>query len=94
MNDKSLGYAIIGFSALLMIIYFAWFFAPALGSTMSWLALYAEWAYKLPILAMVYLVLFIVFWIGYTVATTPPPTPLDDPLDLAGEGDEAEQKEK
>jgi len=78
-----------------MIVYFAWFFAPTLGSVFAWLAPYAEseWAYKLPVLAAVYLVLLIVLWIGYTMATTPPPIPLDN-LDIEVEGNAGEQKEK
>ena len=76
-----------------MIVYFAWIFAPTLGSAFAWLAPYAEWAYKLPVLAAVYLVLLIVLWIGYTMATTPPPMPLDN-LDIEVERDAGEQKEK
>lgn len=82
MNDKSLGYSIVLITALIMVGYLVWSFAPSLGSMFSWLAAYSEWAYKLPILAAVYLVLFIVLWIGYTMATTPPPMPLDNPLEL------------
>lgn len=83
MNDKSLGFTIMIGTALLMVGYFVWSFADFLGIT--WLAPYAEWAYKLPILAGVYLILFIILWIGYTMATTPPPIPLDNPLDLEKE---------
>ena len=90
MNDKSLGYLIAGVSVVIMVVYFAWFFAKELG--IAWLAPYAAWAYKLPILAAVYVVLFIVLWIGYTMATTPPPLPLDNPLDLEGDLDKGEQK--
>jgi hypothetical protein len=82
LDDKSLGYVIMAVSALIMVGYFAWAFAPLLGGMFTWLAPYAEWAYRLPIIAAVYLVLFIVLWIGYTMATTPPPIPLDNPLDL------------
>ena len=85
MNDKSLGYSIMLITALIMIGYFVWSFAPSLGSMFNWLTPYAEWAYKLPILAAVYIMLFIVLWIGYTMATTPPPIPLDNPLDLEKE---------
>ena len=94
MNDKALGYTIMLVTALIMVGYFVWFFAPALGSMFAWLALYADWAYKLPILAVVYLMLFIVLWIGYTMATTPPPIPLDNPLDLEREGDKEEEKKQ
>ena len=42
-----------------------------MGSMLAWLAPYADWTYKLPILAAVYAMLSIVLWIGYTTATTP-----------------------
>jgi hypothetical protein len=92
MNDKSLGYTIMLITALIMIGYFGWFFAPFLGSMFAWLTPYADWAYKLPILAAVYIMLFIVLWIGYTMATTPPPIPLDNPLELDREGEKEESK--
>jgi len=92
MNDKSLGYSIMLITALIMIAYFLWSFAPFLGSMLTWLTPYTEWAYKLPILAAVYVMLFIVLWIGYTMATTPPPIPLDNPLDLEREGEKEENK--
>jgi len=94
LNDKSLGYTIMIITALIMAGYFVWSFAPFLGTFFSWLAPYTEWAYKLPILAAVYLMLFIVLWIGYTMATTPPPIPLDNPLDLDSEGEKEEPKEE
>ncbi len=37
-----------------------WSFAPSLGPMFAWLAVYTDWAFKLPILAAVYLMLFIV----------------------------------
>jgi hypothetical protein len=92
LNDKSLGYSIILITALIMIGYFVWSFAPFLGSMFTWLSPYTEWAFKLPILAAVYVMLFIVLWIGYTMATTPPPIPLDNPLDLEREGEKEEKK--
>ena len=92
MNDKSLGYTIMLVTALIMVGYFVWSFAPALGPMFAWLAAYTDWAFKLPILAAVYLMLFIVLWIGYTMATTPPPIPLDNPLDLEREGEKEEEK--
>ena len=92
MNDKSLGYSIMLITALIMIGYFVWSFAPFLGSMFTWLSPYTEWAFKLPILAAVYVMLFIVLWIGYTMATTPPPIPLDNPLDLEREGEKEEKK--
>ena len=90
MNDKTLGYAIMVFTILIMVGYFAWAFEPNLN--IQWLAPYADWAYKLPILLAVYLMLFIILWIGYTMATTPPPIPLESPLDLEKETEQKEEK--
>ena len=94
MDDKSLGYTIMIVTGLIMIGYFIWAFAPWLGATFSWLAPWSDWAYRLPVIAAVFLVLFIVLWIGYTMATTPPPIPLENPLDLENEGDEKKDKEE
>ncbi|MCX6654057.1 MAG: hypothetical protein NTY03_02925 [Candidatus Bathyarchaeota archaeon] len=93
MDDKSLGYSIMVVTVVIMIGYFVWSFAPYLGSMFTWLIPYTEWAFKLPILAAVFVMLFIVLWIGYTMATTPPPIPLDNPLDLEREGEGSKQKE-
>jgi membrane protein implicated in regulation of membrane protease activity len=93
LNDKALGYTIMAVTALIMIGYFIWSFAPLLGASFNWLIPYTEWAYRLPILAAAYLVLFIVLWIGYTMATTPPPIPLENPLDLEGEVEKKEQEQ-
>ena len=90
MNDKTLGYTIMVFTILIMVGYFAWAFAPTLN--IQWLVPYAEWAYRLPILLAVYLMLFIILWIGYTMATTPPPIPLENPLDLEKEGESKEEE--
>jgi len=79
---------------LIMGGYFVWAFAPALGATFAWLAPYTQWAYQLPILVAVYLMLFIILWIGYTMATTPPPIPLENPLDLEKEGESESKEEK
>jgi hypothetical protein len=79
-------------TALIMVGYFVWSFAPSLGPMFAWLAVHTDWAFKLPLLAAVYLMLFIVLWIGYTMATTPPPIPLDNPLDLEREGEKEEEK--
>ncbi len=78
-------------TALIMIGYFAWSFGPQLGIGFISQEI-ADWAFKLPILAAVYIMLFIVLWIGYTMATTPPPIPLDNPLDLEREGEKEENK--
>jgi hypothetical protein len=94
LNDKSLGYTIMIVTALIMIGYFVWALGPYIGLS-TWITIaISEWAYKLPILAAVYIMLFIVLWIGYTMATTPPPIPLDNPLDLDREGDKEEPKEE
>jgi hypothetical protein len=92
MNDKSLGYSIILITALIMIGYFVWSLGPFIGLS-AWITpAISEWAFKLPILAAVYIMLFIILWIGYTMATTPPPIPLDNPLDLEREGEKEENK--
>ena len=93
MDDKILGYIIIAASLLVMVGYFIWAFAPWLGASFAWLAPYTEWAYRLPVLAAAYLLVFIVLWIGYTMATTPPPIPLDNPLDIEVEGEEKKDEE-
>lgn len=92
MNDKSLGYTIMLVTALIMVAYFVWAFGPWLGPTFAWVAQYSEWAYRLPVLAAAFLMLFIILWIGYTMATTPPPIPLENPIDLDKEEDEKEVK--
>jgi len=45
----------------------------------------SEWAYRLPVILAVYMMLLIVAWIGYTMATTPPPIPLESPLEIERE---------
>lgn len=91
MDDKTLGYTIMAVSILVMVSYSIWAFAPWLGASFAWLAPYTEWAYKLPVLAAAYLMLFIVLWIGYTMATTPPPIPLENPLDLESEDEKKDE---
>lgn len=82
MDDKSLGYTIMLVTIAIMVGYFIWAFPGLFGTIFAWLEPYSEWAFKLPVLAAVFMMLFIVLWIGYTMATTPPPVPLDTPLDL------------
>jgi len=58
-----------------MIGYFCWLFmAPEdvifLGKTLS------EWAIIIPVLIIVYAVLFVVAWIGWALASTAPPLPV------------------
>jgi hypothetical protein len=88
MDDKSLGYAIVAASLLVIVGYSIWAFAPWLGASTAWLAPYAEWAYRLPVQVAAYLLLIIMLWIGYTMATTPSPIPLENPLDIEVEGEE------
>ena len=91
MDDKTLGYTIMAVSILVMVSYSIWAFAPWLGASFTWLAPYTEWAYRLPVLAAAYLMLFVVLWIGYTMATTPPPIPLENPLDLESEDEKKDE---
>jgi len=87
MKDKSLGSLIVGVSVIIMIGYFVWAFAPLLGPAVSsWISPeMSEWAYRLPVILAVYMMLLIVAWIGYTMATTPPPIPLESPLEIERE---------
>ena len=98
MDDKSLGYSIMGVTVVVMLVYFVWAFPGVFGTLFAWLGPYSEWAFKLPVIAAVYMILFIILWIGYTMATTPPPVPLDTPLDLDNEfnldDDEEEEGEE
>ncbi|MCW3979114.1 MAG: dolichol phosphate-mannose biosynthesis regulatory protein [Candidatus Bathyarchaeota archaeon] len=98
MDDKSLGSLIVVFSVIFMIGYFVWAFAPLLGPIAYWVSPeLSEWAYKLPVILAVYVMLFIIVWIGYTMATTPPPIPFESPLEIEREEvsgiDEEEKKE-
>ena len=94
MDDKSLGYSIMGVTTVVMVAYFVWAFPGLFGTLFAWLGPYSEWAFKLPVIAAVYMILFIILWIGYTMATTPPPVPLDTPLDLDNEFDLDEEEEE
>jgi hypothetical protein len=87
MNDKSLGSLIVGVSVVMMVGYFVWVFAPLLGPAVTSLISpeMSEWAYRLPVILAVYMMLLIVAWIGYTMATTPPPIPLESPLEIKRE---------
>lgn len=65
--------------------YFIWAFGPYIGMS-SWISSgLSEWAYKLPVILAVYMMLLIILWIGYTMATTPPPIPLESPLEIERE---------
>ncbi len=87
MNDKSLGSLIVGVSVVIMVGYFVWAFSPLLGPAVtSWISPeMSEWAFRLPVILAVYMMLLIVAWIGYTMATTPPPIPLESPLEIERE---------
>ena len=87
LSDKSLGTLIILFSLIFMCGYFVWAFGPFLGPALSvWITPeLSEWAFKLPVVLAVYVILVIVLWIGYTMATTPPPMPLERPLEIERE---------
>ena len=94
MDDKSLGYTIMVVTIVAMLVYFVWAFPGLFGTLFAWLGPYSEWAFKLPVIAAVYMILFIILWIGYTMATTPPPVPLDTPLDLDNEFDLDDDEEE
>lgn len=74
MRDKSLGVLIFASALIAMVGYFWWvFLAPEmvfLGKTLS------EWAIIVPVLIIVYAVLFVVAWIGWALASTAPPLPV------------------
>jgi len=58
-----------------MIGYFCWLFLSPedvvfLGKTLS------EWAIIIPVIIIVYAVLFVVAWIGWALASTAPPLPV------------------
>lgn len=86
MSDKSLGALIILFSMIFMCGYFVWAFPWVFGIAIkNLIGPVSEWAFKLPVVLAVYVILVIVLWIGYTMATTPPPMPLERPLEIERE---------
>jgi Na+/proline symporter len=75
LRDRSLGVLLFVVSIVAMIGYFCWLFmAPEdvvfLGKTLS------EWAIIIPVIIIVYAVLFVVAWIGWALASTAPPLPV------------------
>jgi hypothetical protein len=75
VRDSSLGVLIFVFAIAAMIGYFWWLFlAPEdmvfLGKTAS------EWAIIVPVVVIVYAVLFVVAWIGWALSSTAPPLPV------------------
>jgi len=86
LSDRSLGALIILFSLIFMTGYFVWAFPWIFGESIhSLIGPVSEWAFKLPVVLAVYVILGIVLWIGYTMATTPPPMPLEKPLEIERE---------
>ena len=75
MRDRSLGVLIFALAIIAMIGYFWWLFLSPedvvfLGKTLS------EWAIIIPVVIIVYAVLFVVAWIGWALASTAPPLPV------------------
>ena len=95
MDDKPLGTLIVVVSVVIMLVYFVWAFAPFLGPVISNTISpeVSEWAYRLPVILAVYMMLLIVAWIGYTMASTPPPIPLESPLEIEREEVDSTKKE-
>jgi MFS family permease len=96
MDDKRLGSLIVVVSVVIMVGYFVWAFAPFLGPAVTgWISSeMSEWAYRLPVILAVYVMLLIVLWIGYTMATTPPPIPFENPLEIEREEVDSTAKKK
>ena len=80
-----MGVLIFVLSIVVMIGYFCWLFMSPedvvfLGKTLS------EWAIIIPVLIIVYAVLFVVAWIGWALASTAPPLPVTGELSEDKEG--------
>jgi len=70
-----LGILIFVLAIVAMVWYFCWLFLSPedvmfLGKSLS------EWAIVVPVLIIVYAVLFVVAWIGWALASTAPPLPV------------------
>jgi hypothetical protein len=75
LRDKSLGILIFALAIVAMIGYFCWLFLSPedvtfLGKSLN------EWAIIVPVIIIVYAVLFVVAWIGWALASTAPPLPV------------------
>jgi hypothetical protein len=75
LRDRSLGILIFALAIVAMIGYFCWLFLSPedvtfLGKSLS------EWAIIVPVVIIVYAVLFVVAWIGWALASTAPPLPV------------------
>jgi hypothetical protein len=70
-----LGVLIFALAIAAMVGYFCWLFLSPedvtfLGKTLS------EWAIIVPVIFIVYAVLFVAAWIGWALASTAPPLPV------------------
>jgi hypothetical protein len=75
LRDRYLGALIFAVAIVAMMGYFCWLFlspedATFLGKSLS------EWAIIVPVMIIVYAVLFVVAWIGWALASTAPPLPV------------------
>lgn len=77
MRDKILGVLFLSLALFGMVAYF-WllFLSPQdvefQGKTIS------EWAVVVPVIVIVFVVLFLVAWIGWALASTAPPLPVNE----------------
>ena len=77
MRDKILGVLFLSLALFGMVAYF-WliFLSPQdvefQGKTIS------EWAVVVPVIVIVFVVLFLVAWIGWALASTAPPLPVTE----------------
>lgn len=93
MDDKNLGTSIIVLTIIIMFAYFIWAFSPYIGLS-SWIPQQVSvWAFRLPVLLAIYIILGIILWIGWTMATTPPPLSLENPLDFERDRENTDSKE-
>jgi hypothetical protein len=77
LRDRSLGVLIFVLALAAMVWYFWWLFLSPeelefLGKSLS------EWAIIVPVIIIVYAVLFVVAWIGWALASTAPPLPITE----------------
>jgi hypothetical protein len=77
LRDRSLGVLIFVLALAAMVGYFWWLFLSPeelefLGKNLS------EWAIIVPVVIIVYAVLFVVAWIGWALASTAPPLPITE----------------
>ena len=75
MRDRSLGVLFLATSTVLMIAYFWLLFLSPEDATFLEKSL-REWAITIPVIIIVYVVLFVIAWIGWALASTAPPLPV------------------